>query len=513
MRNPQISLIKHAFFNHSYKKQDFSFKEDEFNLEQLRKEFFLLQQVVLSNKSYWLKDNEAVFYLLYLCDVLILYYQSDYVNSDLQKLNQFRKEIETFFQEDRVKKRKGIDKFPDFILNELRVNFQNSLSIFISISALRKCVGDLNTNRSRFTYSRGLAKHFITYLQKSSIAKFIQEVNKILSNPYSFTEGMDFLNKSSKRITDLGIALFTFRFLLNLILTIKHVLQAAMRDELSTNKILRQEMEKRGFVMASDLVWATVSLLTSYNQFFHIAQALISPIVVTFLIFDSLLLLAQWIFEANQHNELLHELQAQQKDTTSFEYAVIQRQIDVLNDEWESQCSYFAINIFAANIIAISFAISMLCTGPLALAGLAFFSMLGNALYNTSEDYKKYQKAKRTVQRELFNGTILNDEHHQQLLTTLNEKYVQSHRQFWKALVFNVGGIAFIITAAAASWPIALGLTLAYMIYCVTDAYQKQRMNKEEIPHDVYRLLNSQDTISGCSYNLEEATTSHTFQN
>ncbi|VEH28976.1 hypothetical protein [Legionella sainthelensi] len=40
MRNPQISLIKHTFFNHSYKKQDFSFKEDEFNLEQLRKEFF-----------------------------------------------------------------------------------------------------------------------------------------------------------------------------------------------------------------------------------------------------------------------------------------------------------------------------------------------------------------------------------------------------------------------------------------------------------------------------------------
>lgn len=156
------------------------------------------------------------------------------------------------------------------------------MSIFISISALRKCVGDLNTNRSRFTYSRGLAKHFITYLQKSSIAKFIQEVNKILSNPYSFTEGMDFLNKSSQEITNLGIALFTFRFLLNLILTIKHVLQAAMRDELSTNKILRQEMEKRGFVMASDLVWATVSLLTSYNQFFTLRKPLFHQSLLLF---------------------------------------------------------------------------------------------------------------------------------------------------------------------------------------------------------------------------------------
>ncbi|KTD60319.1 coiled-coil protein [Legionella santicrucis] len=513
MRKSQISLIKHAFFNNSYKKHNFSFKEDEFNLEQLRKEFFLLHQVVLSNQSYWLKDNEAVFYLLYLCDVLILYYQSDYVSSDLQKLQQLRKEIEAFFHEDLVKNQKVIHKFPDFILNKLKINFQNSLSVFISISELRKFVGDLNTNRARFTYSRGLAKYFITYLQKSSIAEFIQEINKTLSNPYSFTEGINFLNKSSKTITDVGIALFTFRFLLNLILMIKHLIQSAIRDELSANKVLRQEMEKRGFVMASDMVWATVSLLTTYNQFFHVAQALISPIVVTFLIFDSLLLLAQWIFEANQYNERLQELQAQQKDATSFELAVIQRQIDVLNDEWESQCSYFAINIFAANIIAVSFAISMVCTGPLALAGLAFFSMLGNALYNTSENYKKYQKAKLTLQRELFNGMILNDEHHQQLLKILNEEYVQSYQQFWKALTFNVGGIAFVITAAAASWPIALGLTLAYMIYCVNDAYQKQRMSKEEAPHDVYRLLNSQDTISEFSYKLEEVTALHTFQN
>ncbi|KTC88414.1 hypothetical protein [Legionella cincinnatiensis] len=505
MRKSQISLIKHAFFNNSYEKHDFSFKEDEFNLDQLRKEFSLLHQVVLSNKSYWLNDNEAVFYLLYLCDVLILYYQSDYVNSDLQKLKQLRKEIETIFHNDLVKKPKVIHKFPDFILNELRINFQHSLSIFMSVSEIRKCVGDLNAKRSRFTYSRSLAKYFITYLQKSSIAEFIQEINKIIDNPYSFTEGMDFLNKSSKAITNLGIALFTFRFLLNLILMIKHLIQSVMRDKLSANKVLQQEMEKRGFVMASDMVWATVSLLTTYNHFFHIAQALISPIVVTFLIFDSLLLLAQWIFEANQHNERLQELQAQQKEATFFEYAVIQRQIDVLNDEWESQCSYFAINIFAANIIAVSFAISMLCTGPLALAGLAFFGMLGNALYNTSEHYKKYQKAKLTVQRELLNGAILNDEHHQQLLQILNEEHVQSYQQFWKALGFNVGGIAFIITAAAASWPIALGLTLAYMIYCVNDAYQKQRISKEETHHDVYRLLNSPD--------MEEVTASHTFQN
>ncbi|KTD10917.1 coiled-coil protein [Legionella gratiana] len=513
MRKSQISLIKHAFFNNSYKKSNFSFKEDEFSLEQLRKEFFLLYQVVLSNKSYWLKDNEAVFYLLFLCDVLILYYQNDYVSSDLQKLKQLRKEIEALFAEDLVKKEKIRDQFPDFLLNELRINVQNFLSIFMSISELRKCVGNLNTNRSRFTYGRGLAKYLIIYLQKSSVADLVQEVNQILGNPYSFNEGMDFLNKSSEVITNLGIALYAFRFILNLILMIKHVIQAALREELLVNKVLQQEMAKRGFVMASDLVWATVGLLTTYTNFFHIAQSFVSPIVVTFLIFDSLLLLTQWVFEANQHSERLQELQAQQKDATSFEYAVIQRQIDVLNDEWEAQCSYFAINILAANIIATSFAISMLCTGPLALAGLAFFSLLGNALYNASEEYKNYQKAKRTVQRELVNGALLNDEHHQQLISVLNKECAQSYQQFWKTVAFNVGGMAFIITAAAASWPIAIGLTLAYMTYCINGAYQKQRLNNEKTPHDVYRLLNSEDTISLCSDPFEEVTSSHTLQN
>lgn len=496
MRKAQISHIKHTFFNNPHKKCDLSFKEEEFNLDQLRQEFFLLYQVVLSNKSFRLKNNEVLFYLLYLCDVLILYYQYDYVSSELQKLKQIRVEINALIQGNLVKKQEKMDELSDFVFNELKKNAQSSLSIFTSISELRKRAGTLNTNRSRFTYSRGLAKYFISYLQKSSIAEFIQEINKILGNPYSFAEGMDFLNKSSEVITDLGIALFSFRFTLNLVLMIKHVIKAAMSKELSANKVLQQEMEKRGFAMASDLVWATVGLLTTYNNFFHIAQSFVPPIVVTFLIFDSLLLLAQWIFEAKQHSERLQDLQEQQKQATSLEYAIIQRQIDVLNDEWDAQCSYFAFNILAANIIAISFAISMICTGPIALAGLAFFSLLGNAMYNAAEEYKHYQKAKLAVNRELSNGNIQDDEHHQQLLRVLNEECTQSYQQFWKTLAFNIGGIAFIITAAAASWPIAVGLTLAYMGYRLNQAYQNQLKTKEETPHDVYRFLNSEENSS-----------------
>ncbi|MGL5743199.1 MAG: hypothetical protein ACRCXC_12030 [Legionella sp.] len=81
----------------------------------------------------------------------------------------------------------------------------------------------------------------------------------------------------------------------------------------------------------------------------------------------------------------------------------------------------------------------MLCTGPLALAGLAFFSMLGNALYNTSEEYKKYKKSQIAVRREQKNGELIDDEHHQKLLEVLHEEYEQNYVQFWTSLAFNVG--------------------------------------------------------------------------
>jgi len=486
MGKTKISLIKHTFFNHSFKKTDFSFKEEEFSLDQLNYEFSSLYQVLLSNKTHWSEENAAVLCLYSLCDLLISYYQLDYVGSDLEQLKQRRKELKNLYKIDLAqKKQKSSDNFPEFIMGGIRTG----LSSLQSISKLRKYIGNINTVRSQFSYSRGFANYAIVYLQKSAISELIKEVNKALGNQYSFVEGVYFLDKSREAITDIGIALYALRFLIHFILLMKHIIESAINDELSTKKVLKQEMEKRGFTMASDLVWAVVGLLTTYNKVFHIAESASSVIVIAFLIFDALLFLAQWFFEANRYQNRLQTLQRQLKDATTLEHAVIQRQIDVLNDEWEAQCTYFTINIVAANLIATSFAISLLCTGPLALAGLALLSLLGNALYNTAEEYKKYQKSAIAVRRELTNGTILDDEHHRQLLSVLNEKCDKSYQDFWKSLAFNVGGIAFIITAAVASWPVALGLTCIYVGYRLYDMYQKQLTAKNDTSEDIYRLL------------------------
>lgn len=491
MGKSKIGLIKHSFFYNSFKKIDFSFKEEEFCLDQLKYEFSSLYQVLVSNKSYWTEESFIVLYLYFLCDLLISYYHLDYVGSELEKLKQFRKKIEALYKIDHVReKQKSIEGFSEFIREEVQTSILDFLSSLISISKLRQYVGTINTKRSQFSYSRGLANYAIIYLQKSFISELIQEINKVIGNQYSFVEGLYLLNKSREAITDLGILLYTLRFFINLILMIKHIVESAISDELSARKVLRQEMEKRGFMMANDLVWAVVGLLTTYNNFFHISVTIVPLITLAFLTFDTLLLLVQWIYEASQYHDHMHELQGQLKNATVWERAVIQRQIDILSDEWEAQCTYFAINVLGANIIATCFAISLFCTGPLTLAGLALFSMLGNALYNTSEEYKKYQKSSITVRRELANGQILDEEHHHQLLRILNEECNKNYCEFWKSLAFNVGGVAFIITAAVASWPIAVGLTLVYVGYRLNDAYQKQLHNKESISQDVYRFLN-----------------------
>ncbi|HHT0594325.1 TPA: hypothetical protein ACTXXA_002726 [Legionella anisa] len=490
MGKSKIGLIKHTFFNDSFKKTDFSFKEEAFRLDQLKYEFSSLYQVLGSNKSYWTEERFIALYLSFLCDLLISYYRLDYVGSDLEKLKQCRKKIEAFYKIESIQeKQKSVEGFSEFVRVKVGKSIPDFLSSLISISKLRQYIGTINTKRSQFSYSRGLANHAIIYLQKSSISELIQEINKVLGNQYSFIEGINFLNKSREAITDLGIALYALRFFINLILMIKHIIESAISDELSAKKVLKQEMEKRGFTIANDLVWAVVGLLTTYNNFFHIAETAVPLITLAFLTFDTLLLLGQWIFEASQHHDRIHELQEQLKEATVWEQAVIQRQIDVLNDEWEAQSTYFAINVLGANIIATCFALSLLCTGPLALAGLALFSMLGNAMYNTSEEYKKYQKSSIAVRRELENGTILDDAHHHQLLIKLNEECNKNYCEFWKSLAFNVGGIAFIITAAVASWPLAVGLTLIYVAYRLNDAYQKQLHNQEESPQNIYRLL------------------------
>ncbi|MCL9684988.1 hypothetical protein [Legionella maioricensis] len=490
MRKSKINLIKQGFFNRSIKeKNDFSFVEEDFDLNLIQFEFSSLWQLFIANKQLWLKNRAVVSYMYYLCNLMILYYQYDYVRADLEKLKQKRQAIELFISENfPMEEQELINKFS----NELKTSIRNDTPAVLSISKIRGHISILNANRSHWGYSRALANHAIIYLQKNCRSSLTNEAYEVIGSQCVSTEIIELLNKSREPLVVMGIILYELRFFINLVLIMKHLVQAAINKELSAKKVLKQEIEKRGFTMISDMTWGIVNLLTTYNNFFHISALAVPPIIVSFLAFDAVIFIAQWATDTAKYNKQLQELVAQKNEATAFEQVIINRQIDLLNDEWEAQNAYYLINFFAASILVISFGFSMVCSGPLVLAGLAFFSMMGNALYNASEEYKKYQQSRIAIRRELSNGIILNDDHHHKLMAKLNEESGQTSTDFWKALIYNIGGTAFIITAAVISWPIALSITLTYMAYRLNNAYQKKSNapgTEQEVSPNIYRLF------------------------
>lgn len=295
MSKPGISLIKHGFFDKSFKsKECFSFKADDFDLDQLHNECSSLYQLFISNRLYWVKESDLIAYLFYLCNLLISYYQYDYVRADLQLLTSRREEIERFIKQHfSLKEQEAITK-PS---KELLTTGKRNTSSFVSIAKIRKHLSILNANRSHWVYSRGLANHAIIYLQNHCDPTLIYYCNQFPGNPCVSGDIIDLLNRSRVPLAILGIILYGLRFLINLVLMLKHIISATKSKELSPRKVLIHELDKRGYTMANDCVWATVGLLTTYNLFFQIATAAVSPIIMAFLAFDSLLLTVQWCVE------------------------------------------------------------------------------------------------------------------------------------------------------------------------------------------------------------------------
>lgn len=482
MGKSKISLIKHGFFtNPQYQSEAFSFKEDDFDLDQLRTEFFSLYKLFVSNKDQWEKSPEIRNYVHFLSDRLSQYYNYDYARSDLEDLIKQRKKLDDSIQKINQQEK---DSFIRFLFNQLKNNLKTYYDSLTHVEEFPNNIGKLNTNRSYFGYSRSLALTLIPYLENPDISVIIQQLNDLFGSQCNVLDGLNFLDETRIPSAILGISLFFLRFTIQFALIIKQLIEADT-DKLSLNKVALQELEKRGFMMSNDLAWAITSLLT-----FYLSAEASSILTLSCLIFDAVWYMAQWFCEAQKYQTRLQALNTQKEGATEQELMVINRQIDMYNDEWEIQCRYYMINISGAVLIASSYSVILLFTGPFTILGMAFFSMVGNALYNTAEEYKSYQQACIALEREEANGLILDDEHHQELLTRLHVDCDEKNGAFWKAFTFNVGALAFIMTAAAASWPIALAITISYAGYQLHQNYQHHlQENPADEMADVYRLL------------------------
>lgn len=489
-----FGLIKHSFFSNTVTDiEPISFADKNFSLDELLTEFNTLYQLFLSNKENWSNQAEIVLYMHYVSSLLIQYYELDYVRSDLQRIHKQKEEIELYINTHFIKTdEESYANLSAFIVKQLQQHAQNYKHSLSSISELRDHISDMNSTRSRWGYSRSLAIYAIKYLQASPLSDLIQDINSLLGNQFTFVDGINFLNNSREYIAILGIILFALRFLINLILTMKHSIQAIFNEKLNPEKVFLHELEKRGFIMISDLVWSVVTLITAFNTAFDVSASAIPFIVGGFLVFDAVLFGIQWAYVYNKYSNRLSLLDDQLLIASEFEKTVIQRQLDLLRDEWEAEYAYYAINMTGACIIALSYGLSICCLSTLGLAGLTLCGMLGNALYNTSAEYKKYYQSKVALARENTNGTLLNtnNAHHKQLLVKLNKELDENYTKFTSNLSFNVGGLAFIITVAVASWPIALCLTTLYIGQQLKNNYQFQlTKHREEVDHDIYRQV------------------------
>ncbi|STX44159.1 coiled-coil protein [Legionella donaldsonii] len=495
MPRTKISLKKHAFFDKTANDVKVSFKDYEFNLNQLKTEFSSLFQLFVSNKERLTNKSELVAYLAAVCDLMIEYHKLDYVGEDLKDLLKKKEQLDDFIGNNFTKAEQArIAKLSTFVVSGAVSSLKDYASAFVSSAKLREHISTLNSNRTHWNYSRALASSAIRYLQGIGFPEFIKSLNAKLGNTYTPDEFVSLLDQSRETLRALSVGIYGLRLTINFVTMTKHIIEAGISEELSARKVAVQEIEKRGFTMLNDAVWGTVNLLTNYNDYFQISTATASQLTVAFLVFDLALFVARWSYEDYQYQNRILELNEQAKNAaTPLERAVIQRQIDILNDEWEVQCAYYLFNITAATILIVGFTASLTFTGPAAIAGLALFSMLGNAMYNSADDYKKYQQASIAVQRERAND-VSGDElqHHQKLIKELSDDASQASTNFWKTLAFNTGGTAFIITAAVISWPVALGLTLGYGAYRLNNNYQSQlggNDKKQEEPRDIYRLF------------------------
>ncbi|MBA2711839.1 MAG: hypothetical protein H0U57_14770 [Tatlockia sp.] len=485
----KIGFYKHGFFNKSFNSsQKLSFKDKHFNLNQLSSEFSSVYRLVDLNKKNLKKDSEVVLYLNWLCNQLILYFQCDFVADELKILLEKKQKIELDFADYNSFK---FQDFRSFLLYKMKNNFKEFIYLLKSSSRFRSTISSLLTNRSYWNYSRSFAKYLTLYCLQCSSSHLFRKINGYLGlycSPERFLEIIE-LPKEILKITSFSFNLF--RLLINLIMAIKHIYKALLNQELSAKKILVQELEKRSYIVTNDVAWSVVNFLSNYYQVLGISIGIISYLNLACFTLDFVLFSAKWAYEKLQYDQRINELILQRNQSKStLESAMIIRQIELINDDWEAQCHYYLFNIAAALIFIFAFAATLIWTGPLFFLGIAALNMLGNALYNSSEEYKFYKQATIAGKRELLNKEFSGPGYHNAVLHELNEKSLEAQNEFIKTLIFNAVFTTSIMVVASFSWPLATLIMVTYLAYKIWDSYEKEQKKQFKKPEpNIYRLF------------------------
>lgn len=481
-----ISRIKQGFFNQSlrYKNPVFTFKRD-FNLQFLTFEFSSLYALFRANQRVMMRHPEIVTYLYYLSQVLTEYYSADYVANTFDSVDIKQKKLAAW-----LAGKAAIEETEQTLQQQGRVRarfrWASQVGKTVRSSALlRGYLARLIASRSQWNASRALGNHLIRFAVHSGLAEEMRKWNDTLGIHCGVPEFLQALDKTQGLLRISGVALNGLRFLINLSTLIKHLVMAVKDERLSVKTVFLQEMEKRVYTLTDDLMWGSGNLLNNYHQICHLSASSAAGINLLFLGMDAVMFLVSWLIEMKNYRKTAQALQLQQQENPGpLQSALIGRQLDRLQDGWRVTCTYYVFNIAAALLMVVVFAVTLTAPAPFLAACLALCSMIGNAMYNSVNEFKQYQQLAMAVRREQANRDVgMAASKHTPGLLAARDRALSL---FVDTLLVNTGLTASLIAVAAVSLPLAGVLVMCYLGYRL----QHGRAEKGEFEENswVYRL-------------------------
>lgn len=400
MKKTLLTYSKYCFFN----KQTPAFLPKQFNdtcfdIEQLEVEYFSCYQLIKSNSLEQHHYFKIAPYFYYLNNILLDYYIINELHSyqsnlkkQLHALNLLSQEIE----------HPNSNTPSTSFLPQLRLVAQHTKAFWKSSSQINNFLGWLNAKRSQFGYHRAFSIQIVHYAQSVPIKNLFDQLNKLIQNRFTLSDSLQILDILNQFMLIAATALYLLRFSIQFYLLLKHLILSMKNKSLSISQVLNRELEKRFFILTSDFIWSLANFAVIYQRITHVSAPWIPLIILIFLILDVALLASQYVIKRSTYATQLSLLSAQELQFESAEDKyIIRNQIQILNNEWAAQKAYFYFNIIAALLIASFFALSLLTSGPILITFLTFFSMVGNAMYNSAAQFKAYRLASAYARQDL----------------------------------------------------------------------------------------------------------------
>ena len=284
----------------------------------------------------------------------------------------------------------------DWIKKQAKDNTKSIWDLFAHPSALRQQFNDSNLTRIYWVFCHFCLNEIILIVKDQDI---ITKIGDLLGYSIDLDKFSDALNTPNNILNILSVVFFAGRLVVDLAMLAKHT-YGANEDERSRSTAKQRfwaELDKRILSMTNCVVWGSVNLLTNYHDLFGIPAAMAMPIVAGVLIFDLTLLQVTRLKTKATYDKAIAkiDLELATKDLEPSYRTILEKQKQVLEDEWFKKNQNFMFNSIASIGLLVSFSLSLVITAPIAILACYLVGCICIAMYSSSKEYDAYISANR----------------------------------------------------------------------------------------------------------------------